>query len=271
MSAPPPASAIPRDIKHHSIALTTKAEASIHYSFVCGQGVIGQTCLVVFLNGLMMPKASWLPVMGSIVRQRKGMGCPSMLAYDRYGQGMTEDRDPQDEGRKEGYGHDCLDAAQDLHQLIVQIADIELQTKLADLQLVFVANSIGCAIARLYAQGYPATVDGILMLDSIMANSNFDFWPNPDAENFKQELLPEDVSIDILREQRAKFAAIFSPSIVNREGLNRRSLAKLLPRSDGPKLLGTKLPPLVTVVGHDFDAFAQESLKVSAAQLQLRR
>ena len=215
----------------------------------------------MFLNGLMSDKSFWLPVMAGIIRQRKGTatGIPSMLAYDRYGQGLTESRDPQDQGRERGHGHDCADVATDLHQLILQLfGDIPRR-------VVLVANSIGCAIARLYAQVYP--VAAVLMLDSIMANSTFDIWPNPDAPDFDKTQLPDDVSVEVLKEQRAKFVAIFRPEGINREGLSRRNLPKLLPLSDGPMLKGQGVLPWVTVVGHDFETFAEESLRVSLIQV----
>ena len=182
-----------------------------------------------------------------------------MLAYDRYGVGMS-DRDPLDRGREEGHGHDCQDAAGDLGFLIQHFE------KGQKLKVVLVANSIGCAIARLFAERNP--VAAVLFLDSIMADSNFDFWPNPDAPGFDARSLPADVSVPILRQQREKFAAVFRPDAINREGLSRRNLARLLPHCDAPMLLGatftTEEPgggsPWVTVVGHDFDAFAAESL-----------
>ena len=261
MADPQPAIALPREITHDSLTLSTKSGASIHYSFARGTD---DSHLVVFLNGLMVPKAGWLPVMGGLIRKREtSSGFPSMLAYDRYGSGLTEDRDPQDLGREKGYGHDVADAVRDLHGIISQVAAEHMAASQSQFQLVLVGNSIGCAIARLYAQAYPGVVAGMLLLDSIMANSDFDWWPNPDAENFDASQLPGDVTVDVLKEQRAKYAAIFRPDLVNKEGLDRRNLAKLLPDSDSPKLRGPNGGPLVTVVGHDPDFFAQESLEVS--------
>ena len=198
--------------------------------------------------------------MAGIIRQRKGTaaGFPTMLAYDRYGQGLTSDRDPHDEGREVGHGHDCASAAKDLRYLIQQVAKEQMGLGVEQLRLVLVANSIGCAIGRLYAQSYP--VAGFLFLDSIMADSNFDFWPDPDAPSFKEEDI-DSIPVDVLREQRAKFAAIFQPSTINREGLSRRNLAILLPYTDQPILGTAGYRPWVTVVGHDFDAFAEESLR----------
>lgn len=126
------------------------------------------------------------------------------------------------------------------------------------------ANSIGCAVARVFTQENPGLVVGIVLLDSIIANSNFDFWPDPDAEGFDASQLPDDVNIDVLKHQRAKFKAIFSPDTKNKEGLDRRSLATLLPDSDKPKLIGPQgQGPLIRVIGHDFETFASESLRVS--------
>lgn len=271
MALPQPAVAIPREISNGTINLTTKPSASIHYTFVQGNRGSIPYQLVVFLNGLIADKASWLATIAGIVRTCKTtVGVPCMLAYDRYGQGLTEDRDPQDRGREKGHGHDVADAVTDLHQLIAQIAQERLYMSEEELQIVLVANSIGCAIARLYAQTYPGSVTALLLLDSIMANSNFDFWPDPDAEGFDVNQLPNDVTVEVLREQRARFAAIFSPNVVNPEGLSRRDLAKLLPHSDSPKLVGPDgKGPWVTVVGHDFEHFAKESLKVSTNPLQL--
>jgi pimeloyl-ACP methyl ester carboxylesterase len=267
MAAPQPAMAVPREITHKTTNLIHKSNASIHYIFA--RGPPKDNILVVFLNGLMTDAVTWLPVIAGIIRQRKGSeeGFPSMLSYDRYGQGMTEDRDPQDQGKERGHGHDCADAAEDLRRLLDHIAMEEMGTRVERLRIVLVANSIGCAIGRLYAQGYPVTA--LLMLDSIMANSTFDFWPDPEAPGFSKAELPEDVTVEVLREQRAKFAAIFRPDGMNKEGLSRRDLAKLLPDSDGPMLGKKGDRPLVTVVGHGFEAFAKESLKTMGTPIGL--
>ena len=256
MATPQPAMMIPREITQSTVILSHKPNASIHYTFTKGSS---DCIIVVFLNGLMSDKSSWTPIMAGIIRQRKGTpaGFPSMLAYDRYGQGMTSDRDPQDEGKEAGHGHDCASAADDLHYLIQQIAKEQLGHEVSNIRIILVANSIGCAIARLYAYNHP--VAALLFLDSIMANSHFDLWPNPDTPLGHEEL--GEVTLDVLREQRAKFAAIFHPSVINREGLSRRDLAELLPYSDHPKIGVEGHQPWLTVVGHDFDAFAEESLR----------
>ena len=257
MAAPQPAAMLPEEILNKTISLPQKPGAEIAYSLVNSTQPNPQKTTIVFLNGLMTDKSTWLPVIAGIIRQRKGTpnGIPSMLAYDRYGQGLTESRDPQDQGREKGHGHDCADAAADLHQLILAVFEQSPQ------RLVLVGNSIGCAIARLYAQKYP--VAAILMLDSVMANSDFDIFPNPDAADFDKSQVPEDVSVEALKAQRAKLLMIFAPGTPNKEGLSRRNLATLLPKSDGPSLKGEGRQPWITVVGHDFDAFAEESFRVS--------
>ena len=263
---PQPAIAIPKEIISHDIALAHKPTASINYSFANGRGK--DPILVVFLNGLMTDKVTWIPVIAGIIRRRiaTASGFPSMLAYDRYGQGMS-DRDPADHGKGPGHGHDCKDAADDLHFLIQEVATEQMGIEVGQLHLVLVANSIGCAIARLYAHSHP--VAALLLLDSIMANSNFDFWPDPDDSDFEEEELPTDVSVEVLREQRTKFAVIFHPNTINKEGLSRRSLAKLLPYSDRPMLGKEGNRPFLTVLGHDFEAFADESLRTMGTPIGL--
>ncbi|KAL6718638.1 hypothetical protein ACLMJK_002872 [Lecanora helva] len=265
MAVPQPAMIVPREITHSTLHLPHKPSASIHYTFTKNSS--SDRILVVFLNGLMSDKTSWIPVIAGIIRQRQGTGAgfPSMLAYDRYGQGMTSDRDPQDEGKEPGHGHDCASAAEDLHHLVQQVAKEQMNLDCAELRMILVANSIGCAIARLYAHAHPVTA--LLFLDSIMANSNFDLWPDPDLP-----LRPEDigdVTVDELKEQRAKFAAIFHPFVINKEGLSRQNLAELLPFSDRPAIGGKGNRPWLTVVGHDFDAFAQESLRTMGTPIFL--
>lgn len=267
MALPQPAIAIPREVRSGTLSISPKPSATIHFTSVQANHTDGTPQLVVFLNGLMTNKTSWLAAIAGLIQSRRSIGFPNMLAYDRYGQGLTEDHDPQDIGREEGHGHDVADTTNDLHHIILHVAEHGFSSPLRNYQLIFVANSIGCAIARLYAQFHPRTVAGLLLLDSMMANSNFDFWPNPDSENFREEDLQDDCSVEVLREQRAKYLAIFSPQATNKEGLSRRNLALLLPKSNEPRLIGSDgKGPWITVVGHDPETFAQESLKVRKSQ-----
>ncbi|KAI1354109.1 Alpha/Beta hydrolase protein [Xylaria sp. FL0043] len=270
---PQPAIALPPAITFDSVRLSTKPTACLECSQVQSVGQSGcSNVLIVFLNGLIAPQSFWLPIMALMLRRLKiGYSIaesvasrPQMLAYDRYGQGRTIDRDPSDEGKEEGYGHDTLDVVHDLHQLIVQTTpDSDVNPK----RIIFVANSIGCAIARLYAQQYPGTIAGMLLLDSIMANSDFvdSLFPDPDSPNFDPGSLPQDVTPEMLYETRKKFRDVFHPSVKNPEGLDRRNLATLLPDADKPSLnhgFAGKAPH-VTVVGHDPEWFAKESLQSS--------
>ncbi|KAI0399202.1 Alpha/Beta hydrolase protein [Xylaria palmicola] len=272
-AGPQPAVALPPSITFDSIRLDTKPAACLEVSQVQSIGVSGHSDIfVVFLNGLVAPQSFWLPVMALMLRRLKMDGPdavgsdasrPQMLAYDRYGQGRTIDRDPNDEGKEEGYGHDTLDVVHDLHQLISQATrDSANPPK----RIQFVANSIGCAVARLYAQNYPGTVAGMLLLDSIMANSDFvSIFPDPDSPGFDRDSLPKDVTPEMLCETRKKFRDAFHPSVKNPEGLDRRNLATLLPDADRPSLEQgcNGRAPLVTVVGHDPEWFAEESLQGS--------
>ncbi|KAG9528360.1 alpha/beta-hydrolase, partial [Aureobasidium melanogenum] len=176
---------------------------------------------------------------------------PHLLAYDRYGQGFS-DKDPQGD-------HDVQDTAHDLHTLLVESCDKELKSNLAEQQVIFVCNSIGCAVARLFAKRYPATVSGFIFLDSIMAHVDLvALWPDVDAPEFKKEDLPEGTTVDDMKRVKEEYRKRFDVSAPNPEGLDRKTLAGLLPEASEPKLQAN---PLLTVVGHDDETFAQENEK----------
>ncbi|KAJ5933583.1 alpha/beta-hydrolase [Penicillium verhagenii] len=246
------------------IILTTKPSAQLSYSFQSSTDAT-KPVLVVFLNGLGLPQAFWQPVIAQLKTIREGRSIPSLLTYDRFGQGQTTDRDPQDAGAEDPtHAHDCLATVQDLRQLITQIASEKLGSSEVDsVSVVLVANSIGCALARLYAQEYPGTVAALLLLDSILANSDFvSIFPDPDAANFDPTSI-HPIPAEAIRAVRAGVRRVFHPDVGNKEGLSRRNLRQLLPASDGPLLRGPDgHGPYVTVVGHDFDTFAEESLKM---------
>lgn len=246
------------------ISLATKPTAQIAYSF---QPAVSTTkpALLVFLNGLGLPQVSWLPAITQLKELRRE-NIPAILTYDRFGQGQTTDRDPNDEGAADPmHGHDCLSVVHDLRQFITQIAAEKLGVSETDsVPLVLVANSIGCALARLYAQEYPGTVAGLLLLDSVLANSDFvSVFPDPDAEDFDPTILPPGLPLQALRATREGTRRVFHPDVGSKEGLSRKNLRTLLPASDGPLLRGPGgSGPFVTVVGHDFEAFAEESAKM---------
>ncbi|PYH40406.1 alpha/beta fold hydrolase [Aspergillus saccharolyticus JOP 1030-1] len=246
------------------LALTTKPSAQLAYTFQAPEATTTPV-LVVFLNGLGLPQAFWQPVIRQLQTLRQGHPLPAFLTYDRYGQGQTTDRDPQDaDAADPTHGHDCLAAVQDLRQLLVQITRDQLGVSdLATVRLVLVGNSIGCALARLYAQEYPGTVAALLLLDSVLANSDFvSVFPDPDAPGFDPASIAP-IPVEAIRAVRAGARRVFHPEVGSKEGLSRRNLRQLLPHSDGPPLQGPDgHGPYVTVVGHDFDAFAAESAKM---------
>ncbi|KAJ5634320.1 Alpha/Beta hydrolase protein [Penicillium herquei] len=250
------------------ISLDTKPTAQISYSF--HEATPGaQPLLLVCLNGLGLPQEAWVPAIAKF-KELQGASSPAILTYDRYGQGQTVDRDPNDANAPDpSHEHDAVAVIQDLRQLITQIANDKLKiSNVNTLPLVFMANSIGCALARLYAQEYSGTVAGLLLLDSYIANTDFvSAFPDPDAEGFDLKSLPADIPVESLRSTRVGMKRIFHPDVGNKEGFSRKNFRSLLPASDGPALKGPGgHGPLLTVVGHDFDTFAAESVKMGNAE-----
>jgi len=253
-----------------SCTLENKPGAKIAYTYYPASASTPQRpnpfakTLVVFLNGLMLPRSSWDDALHSFLEKRilNGLPYPSLLSYDRYGQGDSE-RDPDDKEPPPCHGHDCQSSVHDLRQFTLQIwkehLDISNPTNFP--ALILVCNSIGCAIARLFAQTYGGTVLGLLFLDSIIANGNLaDVWPNPDVKDFDPNVLPPGATEKDLRDARVKYGRMFGPDVPNSEGLSRRNLATLLPSSDAPKLDGYGGEgPYLTVCGHDWETFAEQS------------
>lgn len=242
--------------------------------------------LIVFLNGLIVPQTGWQPTIDRIQRWAEnghGTSYPSLLTYDRYGQGESG-RDPADE--QHSGSHDINEVISDLHALVQEIWKTKTNkvsngqllqkgqqaAKPETPQLIFIANSIGCVIARLYASTYPGAAAALLLLDSNIADSDqVSLFPDPDLPDFDPAILPDDVTVEDLRRTRAAYASHFHPSAPNPEHLDRRNIASLLPHSDRPKLRGSGggededegKGPWITVVGHDWEAFAEEGSRGS--------
>ncbi|KAL9113655.1 MAG: hypothetical protein Q9187_007587, partial [Circinaria calcarea] len=145
--------------------------AQIAYDISGPDAAEGQNSpLVLSINGLGLPAASWKPVI-SIVQVSDRPNKPQILTCDRLGQGATTARDPLDEqpGKETGYGHGFVDATKDLHEVLQAIAPQGSKPR----RLVFVAASIAVHLARLYAQHYPGEVAGLLILDSNVGNQEF--------------------------------------------------------------------------------------------------
>lgn len=244
------------------LQLTTKPGAQLCYRFYPSSST-KTPLLLAFLNGLGLPQANWEPAITKLQELRKDRDLPPILTYDRFGQGQTTDRDPHDKDAADpSHGHDCTIVVKDLRQFLSQIVLERMNiSDLDSVATVFVANSVGCALARLYADEYPGTVAGMLFLDSVLANSDFvSIFPDPDAKDFEPNTLPDGVAPDDLRTAREKLGKMFHPSVGSREGLSRRNLAALLPDSDAPLLKGSGgRGPFLTVLGHEFETFAEES------------
>ena len=257
------------------IELRSKPGIKLSYRLSGRKHTPSSAVLVVFINGLGLPQTSWDESIATLMSARENSSTiPRLLTYDRFGQGQTKDRDPKDATAIDpSHGHDCLDAVSDLHQLINQVAETKMPGSVpVGTPLVLVANSIGGALARLYAQSYPETVAGILFLDSVLANSDFvSVFPDPDEEGFDVQKLPAGVTPGALRTAREGVKRIFHPNVGSKEGLSRKNLAGLLPDSDGPTLKGyCERPPWITVAGHDFEAFVAESAKMGRPELLTR-
>ncbi|KAI1079197.1 alpha/beta-hydrolase [Whalleya microplaca] len=265
--------------EYEFIHLPHKPDAPLSYHFVRGKGSLSATHLLIFHNGLILPQSSWQPTLRHLEQRWIDSGSadlPSLLTYDRYGQGESAP-DPSDAAH--GGVHDLREVVRDLEALASAIWAQKMHAEEGggggaapsprpnpQPTLVFVGNSIGAVIARLYAQTHPGAVAGLLLLDSNMANSDVvSVFPDPDAADFDAGCLPPDVSVEDLRETRAKYARLFHPSVPNPEHLDRRNFAELLPYADRPPVEGPEggKGPWITVVEHDWETFAEEGLRGS--------
>ncbi|KAM0425832.1 hypothetical protein ACHAPT_008770 [Fusarium lateritium] len=244
------------------IRLKTKPTAQLCYSFSpATASTAAKPTLIVFVNGLGLPQVGWALTIAKL-REYSPQSLPAILTYDRFGQGQSIDRDPADEGATDpSHAHDCMSAVRDMRQLTTQILRDRMNVEESDtLRLVLVGNSLGCSLIRLYAHEYPGTVSGIVFLDSTLTDTDFvSIFPDPDAESF-DPVLPPGVTAESLRDAREMIRQRFHPDIGSQEGLSRRNLFQLLPRADLPLLYrdGEK-GPYITVLGHDFGAFAERT------------
>jgi pimeloyl-ACP methyl ester carboxylesterase len=263
-----------QDFKELRVTLATKPGATLYAALrhpnpsSSDSNPLADT-LVVFLNGLLLPSATWSETISHLLSLRKTLNqpTPAILCYDRYGQGKS-DPDPTDDLASDpDYGHGPLSSIVDLHQLLQQLSYDELHIPLGSLRLILVCNSIGCALARLYAATYhtDSQIVAYVFLDSMMANTDFvSIFPDPDKPEFDKRKLPKGVTPNDLRHARLKFRQYFHPDVPNAERLDRRALRDLLPLADGPALpqgLGGS-PALLTVVGHDWEEFAEQCERV---------
>ncbi|KAL1649934.1 hypothetical protein SLS58_001310 [Diplodia intermedia] len=246
-------------MQSRALVLSTKPGARLRYSTLPASPEHGpfSTTLLVFLNGLLLPRSSWIAAIDSLVATRSPQQrpVPHLLTYDRYGQGDS-DPDPTDDPRSP-YGHDAREVVADLHRFLREACDTHLPASLDDTAVVFVANSIGCPLARLYAAEHPGRVSAYVFLDSMMADTDFvSLFPDPDAP----ATLPAGITVDELRKAREGYRRMFHPTVPNPEHFDRRNLPTLLPEADEPQLpAGPKSEdPYLIIVGHDPDEFAEQ-------------
>ncbi|TGO51122.1 hypothetical protein BCON_0168g00070 [Botryotinia convoluta] len=235
--------------------LPSKPQAPIAHKLIESQNINPGSPLIVFINGLGLPSVSWTPTI-ALQKQSTSSVKPSILTYDRYGQGATTSQDPADNipGKDPGYGHIMNDAVNDLHELI----QVTVPT---NPKLVLVAASIGVHIARLYAQKHPATMEGLLFLDSNIGNAEAtDLWPNPHTPDFKEsDVVGDDCMLEQYIEAYARLGRTFNTHVKSPEGLDRRNVLQLLPNPSSPKLQGLNgKGPWLKVIGHDPEPFAEE-------------
>lgn len=235
------------------------------------QGSLSNT-LVLFINGLSATQSSWYPVAEKLIRQREGDGLsmPLLLSYDRYGQGDS-DSDPAD-GPDKPHGHSISDVITDLHHLLEHACKNIFYKKLADMRLILVCHAMGCALARLYTAAHPSRVEALLFLDSAIANSDFvSLFPDPDSERARLSKLPPGVTPENLRHARAVSQKYFHPTSPTKENMDHRDLPILLPDAGKPTLPNgpSGKRPLLVVVGHDWNVFANESRDVSFSSNEL--
>jgi pimeloyl-ACP methyl ester carboxylesterase len=98
---------------------------------------------VVLQNGLGEISASWIRITEKVARTTR------VCAYDRAGQGWSEDAESPQDG---------LGAAQDLHTLLARAHEAG--------PFVLVGHSTGGAYAMIYAARYPQQIAGLVLLDS---------------------------------------------------------------------------------------------------------
>lgn len=261
-------------MENNTITLKTKPGASLQVSIAHHQPrnekLLSDT-LVVFLNGLALPSAAWTEAIEHLFKLRSDSNqpTPALLCYDRYGQGKS-DSDPSDVPDSP-YGHDPRAVIADLHQLLIQVSQDELNRQIEDLRIILVCNSIGCPLARLYAAEHPGRVAAYLFLDSMVANTDFvSVFPDPDEPGFDEGQLPEGVTAEGLLHARDRVRKLFHPTVPNPERLDRRNMAELLPHANKPALPNGPggEPPLLTVVGHDWDVFADQCEHVSLSEFR---
>jgi pimeloyl-ACP methyl ester carboxylesterase len=244
------------------LTLPFKPTAPISYTFYPATSPCQTTNLLIFINGLGLPASSWSD---TITLLRPATPNLNILTYDRFSQGLTTSTDPANLLPGNELGHSYSEVVSDLHALILSISSSYLSLSPPDISgekgrlgVMMVGNSIGVPIIRLFAQTYPGLVHGAFFLDSNICNISYsEILPDLSSPGFRlHDIVSEDCSFEMYVEQRKKLGAMFDLDVENAEGLDRRTGKVLLPRSDGPLLIGKGGGVWLSVVGHDSVTFA---------------
>jgi len=220
--------------------------------------------LIVFLNGIDSPQTAWYPVIRLIAQQLAAGNSPPILMYDRVGQGDSICSNVRN--------RDVMAAVMDLRALLERIAETKLRVRKDEVNTIrtmLVGSSIGCTIARLYAQTFPRTIGGLLLLDPIPTNRAItSLFPDARSPGFFNTPLPSPITPALYEKTRA---LVKNNICENAEGIWMDNVCDYLPFSSLPKLQGPKPnTPLVTVVVHDPDVFALQMKEVSFYSLDVR-
>jgi hypothetical protein len=198
------------------------------------------------------------------------LALPPMLLCDRFLVSTTTDHDLSDAGKTLEESHDVVEAMCNLRQMIIQISEARLghaEHEIDHLQLVFAAHSIGCWIARLYAEAFLGSVDAMLLIDSALSNTLIiDLIPNSDKpEEFHEHCMPKGVDGKLCRQTiKTLTKSMFHPPNANRERIGWTNLPSLLLFNDAPRVTGSAPDlPLVTVLCHDPKVFMGIARKLS--------
>jgi pimeloyl-ACP methyl ester carboxylesterase len=237
------------------LTLPSKPSAPISYTYIPPSPPSSN--LIIFINGLGLPASSWDASILQFLFLKEHH--PAFLCYDRFGQGLTTSRDPLDGTPGKELGHDFLDIANDLHELLhVLIQTENLASSLAETNIIIIGASIGCPITRLYINHHPNLISGITFLDSNIPHVNYsDILPDPKAPGFDPAtVIEEDCTLQQYIGARLALCQRFDLDAKNPEGVDRTQGPRLLPEAENPKLVGKDGKMELTVVGHDPVRFA---------------
>ncbi|KAL3421641.1 hypothetical protein PVAG01_05797 [Phlyctema vagabunda] len=266
------------------LTLPNKPTAPISYTFIAPPSP--SRWLIVFLNGLALPASSWEPVLALLAASG---AAPGILTYDRFGQGRTTSLDPDDDEdeMEPGYGHGYLSVVSDLHGIIQWVRKTYYTTTPTardetggegeedeKLEILLVGASIGAVIARLYVQQHlllhlqdqpfhhSVHISGLILLDSNIPHVDYsEILPDPGAAGINPaDLVADDCTLAQYVEARTRAAQMFDLGVRNRERLDRRTGRALLPYANRPRFERRGGGVVLSVVGHDAAAFAEQGL-----------